>query len=111
MLACSQPARAKLPAPHIKMSTEKFGNVIFNIKSSQVITDAIIVIQIEDSDTYFFAFKTPKKVKIPAITSIQHVAIANPQKVATAFPPLKLAKIGQQCPMAAPNGAKYMYKT
>ncbi len=76
---------------------------MYKIHEKITATDAVII---EASETYFFAFNVVKKAIIPAIRIAQLDDAANPQKVATAFPPLNPANNGQQCPSATPNGAR-----
>ena len=50
--------------------------------------------EIDASETYFFALRTMKKVENPNSDMSHEVDNPKPPKVATAFPPLNLAKIG-----------------
>ena len=76
------------------------------MRKIQVNTEIEIDIIIDERETYFLSFKVVKKEMKPTIKPSQQLVIINPQKVATAFPPLNPAKIGQQCPIATPKGAK-----
>lgn len=59
----------------------------------------------EESDTCFDNLRVTRNAIKLNPNVIQQVARAKPAKLATAFPPLKPANIGQQCPIVAPKGA------
>ena len=106
VVAYSQPATKKVPFPQLKIFDEKSVNKIGNKNIIQVVIIPETAVSIEDKETYFLIFKETKNTITPTRTANQQVAIANPQKTETAFPPLNPANNGQQCPKIVPSPAK-----
>ena len=57
----------------------------------------------EDKDTYFEMYNVIKKNRIARTNKNGSYASTMPAEVATALPPLKLAKMGNICPITATN--------
>ena len=57
--------------------------------------------QMELSETYLETRSTPTKTRTQSIAAGKLTAKIIPKSVATPFPPLKPAKIGNKCPITA----------
>ena len=76
---------------------------IINIAHTQVMMDKITDVSILVKETFLVIFKIMKYVTAGNIPNIQVVPHIVPMKQETPLPPLKEAKIGQQCPIVHPK--------
>ena len=93
------------PNPQKAKFTFKFGMQTDRTNKIQDPTIATVDPIIEESETCLEILRVMRKATKLRPNVNQQVAMAKPAKLATAFPPLKLANIGQQCPRVAPKGA------
>lgn len=93
------------PNPQKHKLTLRFGMQIPKTKMIHEDMAATEEPTIDDKETCFDFLRVMRNAIKLNPNVIHEVAIAKPAKLDTAFPPLKCAYIGQQCPMVAPKGA------